>query len=115
MSEKIYLNGAFLREKEFESGGSIIKCDILKVAEFTDQLISHANKDGKIVLDIKKRQEKSDTGITHYIEVSRYVAPIKDNQQQQKQQTEKNPFTNNNIEKSFKNEKIEKSNFWIDD
>ena len=81
--EKIYINGSYL-EKEFENGGRIIKCDIPNVSEFADQLIQHSNEKGKITLDIKMRQEKTDTGISHYIQVSQF-AP-----QEQIQQTKVN-------------------------
>ena len=52
--EKIYINGAFLRQVEFDNGGSIIKCDILNVSEFADQLINNANEKGKITIARKK-------------------------------------------------------------
>ena len=73
MSDKIYINGIFIREKEFENGGSIMKVDIPNVSQFVDQLIQHANKDGKISLDIKTRMNKSENGLTHYCQLNTFV------------------------------------------
>ena len=99
--EKIYINGAFLRQVEFDNGGSIIKCDILNVSEFADQLISNANENGKITIDIKTRQEKSDTGITHYLQVSKFAPKEQPKEAQQQQKTEQSPYnTEVNKEKS---------------
>lgn len=96
---KIYINGAFLRQVDFDNGGSIIKCDILNVSEFADQLISNANENGKITIDIKTRQEKSDTGITHYFQVSKFAPKEQPKDAQQK--TEQSPYnTEVNKEKS---------------
>ena len=36
--DKIFMNGIFIREKQFENGGSIIKCEIVNVFDFADQL-----------------------------------------------------------------------------
>ena len=83
--EKIYVNGVFLREKELEFG-TIIQCDIVNVTEFADQLINNANEKGKITIDIKRRQEKSDTGITHYFQVSTFTPKEQTNQPQQQPQ-----------------------------
>tara|TARA_R100001443_G_scaffold115293_2_gene132730 strand:- start:1365 stop:1655 length:291 start_codon:yes stop_codon:yes gene_type:complete len=73
MSEKIYINGIFIREKEFENGGSIMKVDIPNVSEFCDQLIQLANSEGKISLDIKTRMNKSENGLTHYCQLNTFV------------------------------------------
>ena len=83
--DKIYINGTFLREIEFENGGKKIKCDIINVTEFADQLISNANENGKITIDIKRRQEKTDTGITHYMQVSTFEPKAQAEQPQQPQ------------------------------
>ena len=98
--EKIYINGVFLREKELEFG-TIIQCDILNVSEFADQLINNANEKGKITIDIKTRQEKSDTGITHYFQVSKFAPKEQPKDAQQQQKTESSPYnTEVNKEKS---------------
>ena len=44
MSEKIYINGIFIREKEFENGGSIMKVDIPKVSEFCDRVVKFVRR-----------------------------------------------------------------------
>ena len=46
--EKIFINGVFIREKEFDNGGSIIKVEIPNVSEFAEQLKSLANENGKV-------------------------------------------------------------------
>lgn len=99
--EKIYINGAFLRQVDFENGGYKIKCDILNVSEFADQLINNANEKGKITIDIKRRQEKTDTGITHYLQVSKFAPKEQPKEAQQQQKTESSPYnTEVNKEKS---------------
>ena len=73
MSDKIFINGVFLREKTFDNGGSIINMDITDVVDFANQLQDNAKADGKITLEIKERRNKGDNGLTHYVEVSQYV------------------------------------------
>jgi len=71
--DKIFMNGIFIREKQFDNGGSIIKCEIPNAHDFAQQLKNHANNDGKITLEIKTRREKAENGLTHYCEVSQFV------------------------------------------
>ncbi len=73
MTDKIFINGVFLREKTFDNGGSIINIDITDIESFSNQLQNHAKSDGRITLEIKERRNKSDNGLTHYMEVSQYV------------------------------------------
>jgi hypothetical protein len=66
--EKQYINGVFFKEKVFENGGSQIKTSI-KVDEFIKQLQEIKNEKGYANININKRREPSEKGITHYAEV----------------------------------------------
>ena len=90
--DKIFMNGIFIREKQFENGGSIIKCEIVNVFDFADQLKKHAKSDGKITLEIKSRREKAENGLTHYCEVSKFVPQQQTNKQSQNVSTNQNKF-----------------------
>lgn len=79
MEDKIFINGVFLREKEFDNGGSIIKVEIPNVLQFAEQLKSLANEQGKIRLDIKKRMNKGDNGLSHYMQLNTFVPKSQDN------------------------------------
>tara|TARA_R100000655_G_scaffold36882_3_gene71394 strand:- start:337 stop:615 length:279 start_codon:yes stop_codon:yes gene_type:complete len=79
MEDKIFINGVFLREKEFDNGGSIIKIEIPNVSQFAEQLKSLANEQGKIRLDIKKRMNKGDNGLSHYMQLNTFVPKSQDN------------------------------------
>ena len=73
MTDKIFINGVFLREKTFDNGGSIINIDITDIESFAQQLRDNQKNGGKITLEIKERRNKTDNGLTHYMEVSQYV------------------------------------------
>ncbi len=90
--EKIFLNGIFVRERKFENGGSILKCDILDAYDFAAQLKSFADDTGKITLEIKERKNKAENGISHYVEVSQFVPKNKEQNFNQKQETNNNSF-----------------------
>ena len=92
MSEKIFINGVFLREKQFENGGSIIKIEIPNVSEFSEQLINNSNSNGKITLDIKERMNKSDNGLTHYMQLNTFVPKPQDNVDNQTNGNDEMPF-----------------------
>lgn len=77
--DKIFMNGIFIREKQFDNGGSIIKCEIPNAHDFAQQIKNHANNDGKITLEIKSRMNKSENGLTHYCEVSQFVPQPQNN------------------------------------
>lgn len=79
MEEKVFINGVFLREKEFDNGGSIIKVEIPNVSEFIQQLKNLANEQGKIRLDIKKRMNKGDNGLSHYMQLNTFIPKSQDN------------------------------------
>ena len=87
MDNKTFINGVFIREKQFDNGGSIIKIEIPNVSEFADQLIKHANSNGKVTLDLKERMNKADNGLTHYLQLNTFV-PKEQTTQQTSQSTQ---------------------------
>lgn len=60
---KVYVNGFFIREKEFQNGGSIMNVSI-KASDFEAFAKQHA-VDGYVKIVIERRREPSDKGITH--------------------------------------------------
>ena len=92
MEDKIFINGVFLREKEFDNGGSIIKVEIPNVLQFAEQLKSLANEQGKIRLDIKKRMNKGDNGLSHYMQLNTFVPKSQDNVNNQQIDNDYLPF-----------------------
>ena len=60
---KVYVNGFFIREKEFANGGSIMNVSI-KASDFEAFAKQHA-VDGYVKIVIERRREPSDKGITH--------------------------------------------------
>ena len=63
--EKNYINGFFIKEKSFDNGGKILKVSV-KVDDFVEQLREIESK-GWANLNIAKRKEPSDKGVTHYV------------------------------------------------
>jgi hypothetical protein len=91
--EKIFMNGIFIREKQFDNGGSLLNIDIVNVYDFAEQLKKHAKSDGKIRLEFKQRMNKGENGLTHYCEVSTFEPKP---QQPQQTQSSQNFSTNEN-------------------
>jgi seryl-tRNA synthetase len=85
MDEKTFINGLFIREKEFDNGGSIIKIDV-EVNSLTNQLNELKNEKGFVSIDIKKRMNKSDNGLTHYAELNTFIPKTQTQKNQQGQQ-----------------------------
>ncbi len=90
--EKIFMNGIFIREKQFDNGGSLLNIDIVNVYDFAEQLKKHAKSDGKIRLEFKQRMNKGENGLTHYCEVSQFVPQQQSNNQSQNVSTNQNKF-----------------------
>ena len=65
MEEKNYINGLIVKENSFNNGGKILKVSV-RVADLFDQLKS-IEKNGWANLNIAKRKEPSDKGVTHYV------------------------------------------------
>lgn len=72
MSEKIFINGVFIREKQFDNGGKIITIDIPDIEQFYGQMRKLAEPSGKIRFDLKERLNKSDNGLTHYMQLNTF-------------------------------------------
>jgi len=84
MDEKTFINGLFIREREFNNGGSIIKIDI-DVNALTTQLEQLRNAKGFVSIDLKKRREKSENGLSHYAELNTFIPKTQTQQNQQGQ------------------------------
>lgn len=72
MEDKTFINGLFIREKQFDNGGTIIKIDI-NVDALHDQLKTLKNEKGYVSIELKKRREKAENGISHYAELNTFV------------------------------------------
>jgi len=60
MSEKKYLNGVFVKEKQVKDF-TVLKCSIK-----LEDLKEFVNDSGYVNFDLLKRKEASEKGITHY-------------------------------------------------
>lgn len=73
--EKIYLNGAFVREKVFRDGGSLLNVTLTE-ADINAAFAAHGSTDNRgqrvLRLVIGKRKAASDKGITHWVAVDTY-------------------------------------------
>lgn len=66
--QKTYINGVFIKEKEFQNGGKILKVSIL-ADKLMEQLAPHKNDKGYVNLIISKRQSPDKNSNTHYVHV----------------------------------------------
>jgi len=82
MDEKTFINGLFIRQKQFDNGGSIIKIDI-DVNALTKQLEQLRNAKGFVSIDLKERRQKADNGLTHYAELNTFIPKTQTQQNQQ--------------------------------
>ena len=60
MEDKTFINGLFIREKQFDNGGSVIKIDI-NVDALHDQLKTLKNEKGYVSIELKKRRAELNT------------------------------------------------------
>tara|TARA_R100000734_G_scaffold19138_1_gene18430 strand:+ start:1054 stop:1350 length:297 start_codon:yes stop_codon:yes gene_type:complete len=86
MEDKTFINGLFIREKEFDNGGSIIKVDI-NVNTLFEQLQALKNDKGFVSIELKKRREKSENGLSHYAELNTFVPKEQHGSQNKKDNT----------------------------
>lgn len=61
MPDKNYINGIIIK-----ANGYGLKCSI-KTKDFVEQLEAITNAEGWCKIEIKKRREPSDKGVTHYV------------------------------------------------
>ena len=64
-TDKIYINGLWLKKREFADGGSILKVSVL-VDKFVADLQKYKKADGFVNFDIKARKEVKESGESHY-------------------------------------------------
>jgi hypothetical protein len=70
MSDKIYLNGIFIKEVENKFGKQIRVS--INVNQFVEELRKHANLKGYVNIDINQRKEADKFGNTHYAKLNTY-------------------------------------------
>lgn len=71
MSEpKTYCNAIIIKSKKFDDGGEILKASV-KVDDLVAFLNQHA-VNGWVNLDITRRREPSDKGVTHSVALNTY-------------------------------------------
>ena len=61
--KRIFVRGTF-KEWVFEDGGAIIKCSVS-----LDDLFKHADENGFVTFDIKRKRECGEDGKSHYGEI----------------------------------------------
>jgi hypothetical protein len=74
MSEKIYINGVFVREKECKYGPFFSVS--INLQEF-DQFAKQHGKNGELRLNISKKKQPSKTGVTHSVSLDTYEPPTR--------------------------------------
>lgn len=62
--KKTYINGLFIREKEFDWGS--IHNLAINVEQFVQELGKYETKGGYVFINLNKRKGASDKGLTHY-------------------------------------------------
>ena len=70
MSDKIYLNGIFIKEVENKFGKQIRVS--INVNQFVEELRKHVNLKGYVNIDINQRKEADKFGNTHYAKLNIY-------------------------------------------
>jgi hypothetical protein len=81
--QRIYLNGFFVREKEFGNGRSVMNVAV-KIQDFIDFANQHGT-DGFVKIVIEKRREPSDKGLTHSARLDTWKPSGQPRQQQSQQ------------------------------
>jgi hypothetical protein len=75
-SDKVYLNGLWLKRRKFADGGAVLKVSVL-VDKFVADLQKHKKADGFVNFDIKARKEAKENGETHYAVLDTFVPESK--------------------------------------
>ena len=70
MADKIYINGLFIKEFNFDNGGSILNIAV-SVDKFIEELKQHA-KNGYVNIQVSKRKEVDKHGNTLYATLNTY-------------------------------------------
>ena len=70
MADKTYINGLFIKEFNFDNGGTILNIAV-SVDKFVEELKQHA-KNGYVNIQISKRKEVDKHGNTHYATLNTY-------------------------------------------
>ena len=65
--QKQYVNGMIIKEKTFDNGGTQLKMSI-KTSDLIEQL-KNLDDEGWVNLIVARRQNPSETGVSHYVYV----------------------------------------------
>lgn len=84
MSDKIYLNGIFIKEVENKFGKQIRVS--INVNQFVEELRKHANLKGYVNIDINQRKEADKFGNTHYAKLNTYEPKSEQPKEEPKQE-----------------------------
>ena len=68
--KKTFINGIYVREKEFEWGS--IHNVAINVESFIEELSKYETTNGYVFINLNKRKEASDKGLTHYTTLDDY-------------------------------------------
>jgi len=71
-TEKTYINGIFLKRKEFQNGGDLINVSI-KIDDFIAELQKHRNEKGYCNVVIQNRKEADKNGNNMYVILDTFV------------------------------------------
>jgi hypothetical protein len=71
MADKTYLTGITIKEQAFRNGNTLLKVGI-KVDEFIQQLKEYQGEYEWIFIEINKRREPTQAGLTHYANLDDY-------------------------------------------
>jgi len=72
MADKTYINGIFLKRKQFDNGGDLINASI-KVDDFIAELQKHRNEKGYCNVVIQNRKEADKNGNNMYITLDTFT------------------------------------------
>jgi len=78
-TEKTYINGVFLKRKQFDNGGDLINASI-NVDAFIAELQKHRNAKGYCNVVIQNRKEADKNGNNMYITLDTFVPKNNDSQ-----------------------------------
>jgi hypothetical protein len=65
MSDKVYLNGLIIKGRENQFGEEELKVSV-KVEDLVKELQQHKDERGWVNLEIRKKKQPSDKGVSHY-------------------------------------------------
>lgn len=80
MADKTYINGIFLKRKQFDNGGDLINASI-KTDDFIAEIKKHTNEKGYCNIVIQNRKEADKNGNNMYVTLDTYQPKKQDEPQ----------------------------------